>query len=137
MNDIIDDEASRAGKSEGMSRVIEHAGSFSDEFHTYILHMPVGMVFQTEEIREIWRGTPAKPQAWGACVNTEMRRGLLIQLDEEDNMKAARSHSRKTHLLMRVDPRATLLAQLATPRTRGPLDLVAAAIAEVEEEAAL
>lgn len=120
MNDMLDDEASRALKAEGMARVIEHAGNFSNQYFTYILSMEVGTVFQNEDIRDIWVGTPAKPQAWGACVNLCINMGVLVWLDEEAHMRSKKSHSRRTHLLMRVTPGKDTAKVMATPRKKGP-----------------
>jgi hypothetical protein len=132
---IIDDRVSRALKKKGMARVIEYAGAFPYEYHQAILAMPVGRVFQNEELRDGWTGTWAKPQAWGACVNAEIKRGLIVQLPQETRMKAIKSHSRTTHWLMRVKPSDDPVAQKVRVRTRGPQGNGAAAAA-VEMEVA-
>ena len=93
--------AGKAGRDEGMALVMEHAPDFAYAFHHYVLNLPSGWIGKCEDIRAVWVGPLPKPQAWGACWNAEVKRGLLIEMSDEVHMADPRSHARKTHLYRR------------------------------------
>jgi hypothetical protein len=100
--DLFDVTISRTRRDEGMALVAGNEPDFAYEFHRYVLALPRGWTGQCEDIRQAWTGTRPKPQAWGACWNAEIRRGLLVELPDEVPMTASKSHARKTHLFRRA-----------------------------------
>jgi hypothetical protein len=100
--DLFDGESSRAGRDEGIARVMEHNEDFSLQFAAHILRLPPGWVGTCEDIRRDWRGITPHPNAWGACWNAAKRQGLLIELPDQVHMTASKSHARKTHLYRRA-----------------------------------
>ena len=101
-NDIFDAGLSKAAGEKGMALVESNSPDFAYQFHLFVLYLPHGWVGQCEDIRREWTGTIPHPNAWGACCNTAIRRGLLRKLPIEASMTAVKSHGRKTRLLQRV-----------------------------------
>jgi hypothetical protein len=100
--DLFDVDAGRAKRDDGMSRVVEHDQDFSYQFAHAVANLPRGWTGTCEDIRRDWTGIVPHPNAWGACWNAAVRRGLLIQLSEQVHMTASKSHARKTHLFRKA-----------------------------------
>jgi hypothetical protein len=93
----------RAGRDEGMARVIDHNLTFKDQFARFVDHLPRGWIGTCEDIRQQWLGLqPDHPNAWGACWNAAKKRGQLLELPSQVHMNGVKAHARKTHLYRRV-----------------------------------
>ncbi len=88
-------------RDEGISQVSEHNGSWMDacveESKRYVSYRMEG--FTGEDLRfhlsrEV--GCPSHPNAYGALINTLVRRKIIRPTGEYRAMKDDRSHARKT-----------------------------------------
>jgi hypothetical protein len=103
--DLFDYTASKAARDAGMALVLEPNVLFKDLYFTFVLHLPNGWIGTNEDIRRAWPSNYPHPHhhnAWGACANAVIRRGLLIHIDEQVHMTAKKAHARRTHLMQRV-----------------------------------
>jgi hypothetical protein len=93
----------RARRDRGMLLVAGNNKDFGYQFLHTVIALPKGWVGQCEDIRKDWPGTrPRHPNAWGACWNGAVKRGLLKRLPQMVAMTGVRSHGRKTHLHERI-----------------------------------
>lgn len=102
MNNDFNIKQSRAGRDEGMARVVDHNVTFAEQFERFIDHLPRGWIGTCEDIRKDWMGIRPHPNAWGACWNAAKKRGHLIELPTQVHMAATKAHARKTHLYRRA-----------------------------------
>lgn len=96
--DEFDGARSRAGRDDGMRRVVEHSEDFKDQFARHVDRLPRDWIGTCEDIRKTWAGITPHPNAWGACWNAAKRRGQLVELPAQVHMTGVKSHARKTHL---------------------------------------
>ena len=102
MSNDFDIGQGRAGRDEGMARVMDHNETFKDQFARCIDKLPKGWIGTCEDIRRDWQGMQPHPNAWGACWNAAKKRGQLIELVDQVHMAAIKSHARKTHLYQKA-----------------------------------
>jgi hypothetical protein len=110
--DLFDHAASRAGRDEGMARVLEPEDDFKFLYFLFVLHLPIGWEGQSEDIRRMWPSHYPRPHhhnAWGACANAALRRGLLVHLPELVSMTAKKAHAHRTLKMRRVSPFFSLM----------------------------
>jgi hypothetical protein len=100
--EMFDEALGKALRDDGMEKVIRGNPAFADEFFQYVVRLPRGWIGKTEDIRDVWTGTHAKPQAWGACWSGFVKCGLLVRLPDEVHMENPKSHGRRTHLYIRT-----------------------------------
>lgn len=100
--DFFDLKLGRERRDEGMERVTTGNPEFKVQFAQYLDRLPHGWVGQCEDIRKVWTGIYAKPQAWGACWNAAKKRGVIVELEERAPMTGVKSNARRTNLYRRV-----------------------------------
>ncbi len=99
----FDLESSREARDDGMLQVEGNSESFKAAFRRVVLSLPSGWMGTCEDLRRGWDGPkPSHPNAWGACWASAKRDGILIELTEQVQMTAIKSHARKTHLHQKV-----------------------------------
>jgi hypothetical protein len=91
-------------KEKGIREVSEHnenwmrdAVCWSDKYARQFAGTDVK--FAGEDLRFFvsrWAGEPRHPNAWGALINTLIKRNIIIPTGEHRQMKDSRSHSRST-----------------------------------------
>jgi hypothetical protein len=106
---LLDAHESIMRRDKGMADVLYNEISFARQLYAFVFNLPIGWIGLTEDIRDGWRGIQPHPNAWGSCWHWLMKWGLLRHLDDEVHMRAKRSHARRTHLCMRVQPPETAL----------------------------
>lgn len=82
-----------------LAQVSHNAGTFTDAALTALRQFPQGYEGTGEQIRLLIerRGIrPHHPNAWGAVINTAVRRGLLTDTGRMERMNTLKSHARKT-----------------------------------------
>ena len=100
MNDI---NAAENNRDEGMSLALENSTEeWKDAVYNYIRALPVGWLGTGEDIRTACPPSHA-PQAWGAIINTAVRRDWLRPTGQYKKMKARSSHARETRIYARTE----------------------------------
>jgi hypothetical protein len=99
----FDLEQSRAERDKGIALVSGNNPEFKYDFFHAIRALPKGWEGQCEDIRKDWTGVrPTHHNAWGACWNGAVTRGLLMRLPTIVSMTGVKSHGRKTHKYRRT-----------------------------------
>ncbi len=91
----------RAARDAALQTVADNSGDFMERALDAILGYEVGREVTGEDIRfrcEQRSLRPHHPNAWGALVNTAVRRKLLIPTDKFVSMKDKSSHARMTRV---------------------------------------
>jgi len=100
MDDI---NAAIEGRDNGMDRVMENsAEEWKSAVYNYILALPAGWSGTGEDIRVACPPSHA-PQAWGAIINTAVRRDWLRPTGKYRMMRSSGSHGRETRVYARTD----------------------------------
>lgn len=103
-----DGEEGKSRRDEGMELVLDSLPDWwKDEFYDWVRARPVGWrgigeSYRAEFLLDTGFSQP-KPQAWGALINTCIRRGWLLRSTEEQQMRSPSSHARTSHILVRTD----------------------------------
>lgn len=115
MKDLLGDKpfdlfSSRAARDAAFTKVTKKAGSaWVEKATTAIRRLPPGWSGTGEDVRIcIARAgvePPHHPNAWGALINSARRRGFLKATGRYTQMKAVRSHARKTEIYERGENR--------------------------------
>ena len=98
----MDIEVSRAERDEGMSRVLDNAKEeWKQAVYNYIYQLPAGWTGTGEDIR-LECPEAHTPHAWGAAINTAVRRKWLRHTGFYKQMKSTTSHLRETKVYERT-----------------------------------
>jgi len=101
--DLFDYAEALRRRDEAMVRVGVHSGDFKYRYFHFVNNLPRGWVGTNEDIRKAWPyAQPHHPNAWGSCWGGAVKRGILVELEDQVRMSAKKSHSRKTHLYRKV-----------------------------------
>lgn len=101
--DLFDYAEAKARRDAGMAKVMEGEEEFKVQYARFLDLLPHGWIGTSEDIRARWTGVqPHHHNCWGASWNAAIRRGVLVELEEQTHMTAKKSHARKTHLYRRV-----------------------------------
>jgi hypothetical protein len=90
---------SRAGRDEGIERIVSSNPDWLDRGLAFIESLTEGWQGIGEDIRFLAIpviGAPTKPKAWGALTRVAVRRGLLAKTGRYLPMKDVRSHARES-----------------------------------------
>lgn len=100
MNDI---NVAEQNRDEGMALVLENSTeAWKDTVYNYIRALPEGWFGTGEDIRTACPPSHA-PQAWGAIINTAVRRNWLRPTGQYKKMKSRSSHARETRIYVRTE----------------------------------
>lgn len=100
MDDI---NAAIEGRDKGIARVMENSTEeWKAAVYNYILALPEGWTGTGEDIRVACPLSHA-PQAWGAIINTAVRRNWLQPTGQYKMMRSSASHGRETRVYARTD----------------------------------
>ena len=94
----------RAARDAALATVAANSGTFIEEALAIIQKLPDTWSGTGEDIRHICQAqgvTPNHPNAWGSCINTAVRCGLLIPTDRFVQMREKSSHARVTRIYTR------------------------------------
>lgn len=102
--DLFDAAASREARDEGLEQVEEAAGAWMSMATAAVEALPAGWEGTGEDIRIMSAGMPPPHHhnAWGAMINTCVRKGWLVWTGEIRNMRSVRSHARATKVYRRT-----------------------------------
>ena len=93
--------AGKAARDEGMARVEENNATWAEQFYVFVALYPRGEEVTGEDLRyaaveEI--GAPESSNAWGAAINTCIRRGYLKKTGRRTQMRDPKAHARMTDI---------------------------------------
>jgi hypothetical protein len=96
--DLFDYAASEAAKEKALSDVSENNTEWTDIVLAKINTLPQGWSGIGENIRQLCAdvGPPKHPNAWGAVINTAVRRGALVPTGRWLRMTGRTSHARQS-----------------------------------------
>lgn len=103
--DQFDLFAGKAAKADGIASVKDHNVTWIDQGLAVIGALPVGWVGIGEDLRRIVVtriGKPNHPNAWGALVNTSLKRGWFTPTGHWLSPADVKSHSRPTRQYRKV-----------------------------------
>ena len=86
-------------RDRALAQVQSNAGDFGARALAALAAFPSGFEATGEKIRNLIERQgirPHHPNAWGAVINTAVRRGLLTWTGRMGQMTALKSHARKT-----------------------------------------
>ena len=93
---LVSSNAGRMLRDEGIKRVIENSETWQDRALRIIQAAQFDQV-TGEELREpvvLAIGEPHHPNAWGALINTAVKRGLIVKTGQYTQMRRASAHAR-------------------------------------------
>jgi hypothetical protein len=87
-----------------LAQVLENADEdFKAHVYDLIRGLPADWIGTGEDIRKMAMVQPHSPNAWGAVINTGIRRGWLAHTGEYRKMRQASSHARETRVYVRTE----------------------------------